>query len=208
MALPPVPGVPPLLRPPAPLAQLQGAVNTAVLLAADAQNLLRLFEAPRWGVFKDGQLVLQPDSVFAFAHRKEARISDYPQELGGFQQYNKVQMPSDTRVRLIKGGTEAERAVFLSAVEKAAESLDLFDVVTPERTYVGTNIIRMDYERTSTDGGGVLKIDLWLLEVRATASLQFGNARSVSGSGLRVTGTVQPGAASPRLFEAMFGGAR
>lgn len=55
-------------------------------------------------------------STIEFDFEANYHISDYPQEQGAFQSYNKVQMPFDCRVRLACGGTIAQRQAFLNSL--------------------------------------------------------------------------------------------
>lgn len=55
-------------------------------------------------------------STIEFDFEANYHISDYPQEQGAFQSYNKVQMPFECRVRLACGGTIAQRQAFLNSL--------------------------------------------------------------------------------------------
>ncbi len=186
-----LPGVPALMLPPG-LNALNSAVDTATIITADVGTVRRLFNAPKWGLYLKGRPVITADSVSSVEYRNESRISNYPQEAGAFQSYNKVALPFYARVMMNKGGTEAERAMFLAAVQAAAESLDVYDVVTPEITYTGANIERYDYRRTSRNGAGLVSVDIWLTEVRSGAQSTLSVSAAPSGSGFFQNGTVQP----------------
>jgi hypothetical protein len=103
-----------------------------------------------------------------------------------------VTMPFDARVRMTKGGTDAERSSFLDAVDAAADSLNLYGVVMPDVTYENANIVNYSYQRTSTNGVGLLTVDLWLLEIRETATAAFSNTAAPSGADPVSNGSVQP----------------
>lgn len=180
--LPVLPGAPALLRPPAALSGALSAVNRASLLVADATIIARLFGAPQWGVYFKGKPIAAADSVVNFDYRQDSKIADYPMEKGAFQSYNKVAAPYESRVRLTKGGAEVDRSSFLSALEKAAASLDLYEVITPERTYTGANIQRINYERTAAAGVGLIAVDIWLVEVRETVGAEFASTARASGA--------------------------
>lgn len=199
MALPTIPGAPALLRTPPALSGAFAKLNTASLLVADAAIIKGLFDKPKWGVFKSGKAIASADSVLSFEYRQDTKISEYPQEKGGFQSYNKVGSPFDARVQLTKGGTEADRAAFLSAIEAATASLDLFDVVTPEKVYKSANLQRFDYRRTAASGVGLITVDLWLVEIRETVSTAFTTAKKPSGFPAVNGGTVQGAISSARV---------
>lgn len=145
-----------------------------------------------WGIYLDGEKVLTPDSFLALDYKRDATIADYPIEGGGFETYNKVQRPFDVRLRLTKGGGPGDRRDFLAAVESIFESLSLYDVVTPEKTYLSCNVTSIGHGRSAMNGMGLLTIDIALREVRVTARTAFANVQSPPAAGIVYGGTVQP----------------
>lgn len=188
-SLPSLPGIPPLLSSTA--AAVSGAINTATLIAADAALLSRLFAKSKWGIYLNGVAIAAADSIVSIEYVQDSKVSDYPVEAGGFQTYNKVATPYDARIQMTKGGNEGDRRAFLAAIEAAAASLNLYDIVTPERTYTSANIQKFDYKRTATNGAGMLTVELWLIEVRVTAQAAFTNTAKPSGASVVTVGTVQ-----------------
>lgn len=177
---------------PSLLGQVTNVVNDVKLVSADVANVLGMFGPPKWGIFNnDGSLALEPDSIISVDFKRDWKLPNYPQEQGAFESYNKVTMPFDARMRMTKGGTDAERSAFLDAVDSAADSLMLYQVVMPEVSYPSANIVNYSYQRTSTNGVGLLTVDLWLLEVRVTATAAFANTAAPSGSDPVSDGSVQ-----------------
>jgi hypothetical protein len=189
--IPSIPGAPALLKTPAALQNLQNLQNKATPLVADASAIISLFGGPKWGLFLNGKTVAEADSVRSIEFRQDSKLSDYPVQKGAFESYNKVASPFDARLQFTKGGTTSDRAKFLDAIDKAANSLDLYDVTTPEKVYKGANIQRYDYHRTADSGAGLLTVDLWLVEVRETVSAAFGAAKKPAGQKALYGGTVQ-----------------
>lgn len=178
---------------PSLLGQVANVVNNANLVLADAANILGIFGPPQWGLFNDdGSLALAPDSIISVDFKRDWKVPNYPQEEGAFETYNKVTMPFDARVRMTKGGTDAQRSAFLDAVDVAADSLNLYDVVMPDVTYQNANIVNYSYQRSATNGVGLLTVDLWLLEIRQTATATFSNTAAPSGADPVSNGSVQP----------------
>jgi hypothetical protein len=207
-AVPDAPGVPPMVR-------VYQALDTIVILAADAAQLVQAFGPPAWGIFDQyGAPLLIGDSVIAIDYRREYRISDYPVEQGGFGSYDKVQEPYDVRVTIAVSGkgtvlsnlatggalgaiftgvdmAQINRQQFLQTMEAAAASLDLVQVLTPEASYSGLNIVHHDYRREARNGATLITVDIWLREVRITATSSFTSTQDPSGSSALSGGTVQ-----------------
>lgn len=150
-----------------------------------------------WGIFaKDGSKALDPDSFSVIEFKRELRISDYPQEAGGFQSYNKVATPFDVRVTVTKGGSTTDRTAFLAAVAAMVNGLDLFVVSQPERTYTNVNFVMYDYRRSGSEGAGLLTVELMGEEVRITAKGAYSTTKSPSGANVQNGGPVRPQAPS------------
>ncbi len=181
------PGVPSLLN------NVTNILNSAALIAADFGLISGFFAQPQWGIYLNGQPFVIADSCVSVDYKREYRVSDYPQEQGAFESYNKVQTPYDAKVQLSKGGTQSDINTFLTTIEAAAASLDLFDVVMPEKTYSNANIVHIDFERKASRGAHLIIVDIWLIEVRVSVNAAFTNTQSPSGSSPSFTGNVQPG---------------
>jgi hypothetical protein len=176
-ALPGVPAVPRSPKYPAAVQAALGAVQGA---------LWRQFQIEKqWGVFDSKGRPLGDANNFvalesigigatlstgAVEFSKEARISDFPVERGGFASYNKVEMPAAPVVTLCFSGTEADRTAFLAAIDAASKSVELYDVVTPEVTYAAYSVERYNYQRRSSKGATLLVIELALKEVRQVSA--------------------------------------
>jgi hypothetical protein len=185
--VPNVPGVPPLSS---------FATSTISLLAADAVTLLGGLLAPQWGIFLSGVPVIVADSVVALDFKQEWTISNYPVEMGAFESYDKVQTPFEARVRFSAGGSAANRQALLNSIAAIAGDLNLYDVVTPEVIYQSVNVGHYDYHREAARGLGLMVVDVWLIQVRVSATQTF--TQSPSSSNPQAVGQVQPQAATPQ----------
>lgn len=193
--IPQYPGVPQLMRPVSAAIASSPALSIGI---GSAENLLitALQQAPKWGIFdSDGnQLGINPNSqsvlqaitgtllsqltgnnpavlsTFEFSYMREARVADFPIEEGGFASYNKVQIPANPTITLVLDGSENDRTTFLEAMESAAVSTDLYNVVTPEYVYVGYNIERYSYQRRSSRGVTLLMVEVSLKEIRQVSA--------------------------------------
>jgi hypothetical protein len=119
------------------------------------------------GASSDSTAVL---STYDVTYIKEMRISDFPIERGGFASYNKVEMPGNPKVTLILNGTEDDRAAFLTAVDAACKSTQLYSVVTPEATYMNVSLETYTYPRTAIKGANLLIVEISLKEIRPVSA--------------------------------------
>jgi hypothetical protein len=171
------------------------SVSDIVLLAADIATSIfgGSFGSP-WGIFLDGEQAFEYNSVVDFDYKQDFPVSDYQVEDGGFQSYDKVQLPFDVKVRVASGGAESDREALLNSVLGAANGLDLYDVVTPEYTFSSCNITHVDFKRTATNGVGLIVIDIWFVEIRVTSTSTFSNTQQPDVAGQQNTGSVAPAA--------------
>ena len=163
-------GIPPLLN------KISQVMNVISLVTSDVAGILGMFSPPMWGIYSDGEPIIIADSLIDLSFRADSKISTYPQQKGGFQSYNKVHNPFDIRVNLTKGGTDGDRTDFLQSIEDAKNSFELYQIVTPEKTYENVSITHYEFRRTSTRGVSLLTVEIWAEEVRDTASVQTTSA--------------------------------
>lgn len=152
------------------------------LLAADLVTALLGQSDQQWGLFLDGSPAVVADSVVAFEIRDSRRVTDAPLEGGAFESYNKVKIPFQLTLRFAAGGSFEARQDLLDSIIDILDSLELFDAVTPERTYESVNPVDYDFRRTATDGQGLLIIDLHCRLINVTAESDFGDAQSPSAA--------------------------
>ena len=147
----------------------------------------------QWGfVFNNGLVPLTPDSFIEFEYREERKIPNYPVEGGSFASYNKVALPFDVRVTVsCNGNGSMTKENFLNTIEELINSLDLINVVTPNKTYNNCNLIHVDYRREARQGVSLIVAQLWFQEVRIS---QTGTVTTTSPSAAPVqnVGQVSP----------------
>lgn len=162
-------------------------------LGADSAGVSAQADPFQWGIFDaDGNAVVVGDSVEAFEEAKEYRVADYPLEEGAFESYNKVETPQEIRLTFKKSGTVAERAAFLTSLDTALKSLDIYSVATPEATYPSVNLVHRDMRRTAEKGAQLLTVDVGVRQVRTTAQTAFTNSKDPAGAATVNDGPVQP----------------
>jgi hypothetical protein len=158
----------------------------------------------QWGIYTTkGALALKPDSFVELEGVKDYRVPTYPVEppsasrVGGFQSYNKVEMPGEFHVTLSKGGHKSDRQAFLAAVDKILGSVSYFTIVTPEATYKNVNIVHRDLRRAVEAGATLLQVRLGFNEIRVSATVAFSNVKNAASSLNASQGSVQPQAPTP-----------
>lgn len=157
------------------------------LMTADSPAIQPTSRIPAWGIYLNGKIAIAADSILKVEIKESARISNAPQEKGAFQSYNKVQAPYENRVQMTKGGSESDRAAFLDALRSAKQSLNLYDIVMPETTYISANITGFSLVRTARSGVTLLTVEVMFEEVRQATAPVFttttgGGALPVSSS--------------------------
>ncbi len=153
---------------------------------------------PVWGIFdQDGNTVLAADSVASVEYQDPWRISDYPQEQGAFESYNKVKSPFTVKIAFLISGDISNRSDFLETLQRAVESLDLFVVVTPEISYDSANLSFSTYRRTARSGPQLIRVEVWLEEIRVVPTETLSNTKSTNGAVTQNNGSVSPNATGP-----------
>lgn len=192
-SVPNVPGVPSLPRSP-------GATAAAVeLLLRDAISGALGFGPQRWGIFRNGSPVVLADAVASVDFKRDWAVADYPIERGSFESYDKVEMPFGVRVRYAAGGSEQHRRAYLASIAAIAGTLDLYDVVTPEETYLNVNVQHYDFQRRNSNGVGMIAVDIWLVQMRVDAVAAFSNTKAPTAAANVNGGTVQTSTPGPAV---------
>jgi hypothetical protein len=196
--IPVAPGVPILNRNPIV------AASQIILLAEDLISIFvgGLF-GPQWGIFLDGEPVVMADSVISFDFKQDWTVPTYSVEQGGFESYDKVQLPFEVRLRMTAGGDQTSRQNFLDSIQAIVGDFNLYDAVTPEEVYTSVNVTHWDYHRSAQQGAGLITVDIQLTEIRVTATTQFGNTQSPVSSGQQAQGQTQTGTVAPQVTQSI-----
>lgn len=138
--------------------------------------------SPQWGIFDgNGRSVVNFDTVVTFEYKNEWTIADYPLERGAFESYDKVASPYSARFVFASGGGLSNRTALLRTLDTISGDLKIYDVITPEFTYTNANIVHVDYSR-QPQGVGLLKVAVWLAEVRITTDATLSATAQPSGA--------------------------
>jgi hypothetical protein len=214
-AVPNVPGVPILPS---------YSIEETTLLFSDAALVIARALQPQWGIYQNNQAIIASSvaaqlglgsllsaansitslfgfnatsnfSVVDFDYKQEWTVSTYPVEQGGFQSYDKVQLPFDVKMRVAAGGSQSNRQALLDTITSIANSITLYDVYTPEEFYANCSVTHVDYKRTAQNGVGLILADIWLMEIRNTSTTTYGNTSTPAIAGQQNSGSV--GTTSP-----------
>lgn len=161
------------------------------LATQDATDLPVTGRPPQWGIFKDGKAVVTADGVSVMEYKKDFDLPTFPIEGGAFSNYNKVELPADISVKFIAGESVANRKALLDSIEAIQGSLDLYDVYMPEKNYISYNVDHVDFRRSLSGGLGIISAEVWLREVRITASQTFTDTKTASGAATQSNGQTQ-----------------
>lgn len=163
-----------------------------VPLLADSGPEVQADIAQQWGLYdQSGLPAILADNVQSLEVALEAQISDFPVENGGFASYNKVVRPFDVRIAMTKGGSVEDRQAFAQQVQEAWQSLELFNVVTPEVVYLDVNVVGVRRLVESDRGVGLMMLDVSLRKVRQTGRLAFTSTAQPASAGVNNNGAVQ-----------------
>lgn len=179
--VPPVAGVPDLNRVPLAVGVLTGV--TQAVHGLDYFGLLA-GDTTQWTLCDDqGNAIVTPDAVVDVGFGGEQRVASYPVEQGSFASYNKVAQPQELMIlRLLCGGRNMSRDVFLLELEYLLGSLTLVNVTTPDETYRGYNLDRIDYQRRSSAGPSLIVAEIHLAEIRTSAQAPYSSTAQPSGA--------------------------
>lgn len=182
--IPAYPGVPPIPRiaPGVPainisLANGQGDPFAAQQNPAPASTQSTVY-ADEWGIFDSdsGAALYSPTeggtlSFFSMSYARRMQISDFPIEANtstegaAFASFNKVWQPANPIVTFALSGSETEQSGFLAALDAACISTTLYDVLTPEASYLQHSIESYSYQRTARRGATMLMVEISLKEI-------------------------------------------
>jgi len=176
-------------------------ITDIVFAVADAVGIFSIFSSNQWGIFQDGEMVLNPDNIISVAYKQDWTMADFNIEEGGFDTYDKVDTPFTNRVRMSSGGSQANRQALLDEIDAIAGNLELYDVVTPERVWSNVNFQGYELVRTSNNGAGMIIIDIVLNEIREDAGTTFTNTKSPTATSPKDNGTVQSNSSSSSLTD-------
>lgn len=127
-----------------------------------------LFPGPTWGVFNVGTTdpAIEVSSVVEIDISAESRTSNYIIQSGSFTNYNKVQMPYITTIRMTKDGSETDRLQLQYWLDANVRDVTLFDVLTPEWRFPNMTLVGYRLSRSARSGAAMIIADCLFEEIR------------------------------------------
>lgn len=144
-----------------------------------------------WGLYLNNAPAIVAESCVSMELRAEYVVADFQIESGAFNSYDKVWRPNIIRMRLAQGESDQARQTFLDSLEAIITDTQLYDAVTPEKTYTGVNVTRYEYRRTASEGTSLIVAELILTQILTGVTPQYSNVRTPSAADPVSTGTVQ-----------------
>lgn len=126
--------------------------------------------------------VIEATSIYRIGYEQEYTLPTNPIQDGSFATFNKIATPYEVNLRMIKGGSLSERAKFLDDLERVGASLQLYRIVTPERTYQPVNISSFSVSREGAQGAYFFtEVDIRVVEIRQVTA-QYSTTQGTSGA--------------------------
>lgn len=169
--VPNLPGVPPLAR------SALTAISTVQGLVSAVGNTLQFFKGkqpgPLWGVYDSSmKSVVTADSFLSFRNKRSTKLADFPIQDGAFASFNKVAIPYNAFIRISRGGSVTDRADLYAQLDALIDSLQLYQILTPEKTFLSVNM--EDYEivrESNKDAYFFTQVDLSFREIRPVVAV-------------------------------------
>jgi len=135
-----------------------------------------------------------PDSWGEFSYRYETALSDYPQEQGAFQPYNKVTRPVGLTATLIKTGSDLARLTWLLAIQQqeSQNPTQLYTLISPQGIYTDYVIEGIAYNTRKERGSNMLYLEIAFLQIPQIISTDgsFANTLAPKSSPVAQVGRV------------------
>jgi len=108
-----------------------------------------------------------PTSWGEFSAKYETQLSDYPQEFGAYQPYNKVKRPQEVNVVLVKNGSDLARFAWLAAIQQqeANNPQQLYTLISPQLIATDYSLSGLAYETRPDKGSNILYLSLRFTEI-------------------------------------------
>jgi hypothetical protein len=104
------------------------------------------------------------DSFVDLKYSNNAKVSTFPVEQGSFASYNKTGTPYAPKIGIAVGGQLRMQAL-MARLENELNSINLYNILTPERTYWNVTLEKYEYSRGAKAGKNLLHVTLTFMQV-------------------------------------------
>lgn len=150
--------------------------------------------ARTWGLYINNKPAIVAESCVSVELGQDYTLSQYVLENGAFESYDKVWIPYTIRMRLAQGQSDKDRTAFLNSLESLAGDTNIYQAVTPEKTYPSVNVSHYSYRREASNGVSLIVAELWLTQIMQNVTPQYLNVRSPAVAAPVSGGNVQTAA--------------
>lgn len=172
-----------------PLPAVQAALAPLTSTLASIQSFLAQLPGggspvPTYAIVRSDTFdpLASPDSWGEFSPKYETAMSDYPQELGAFQNFNKVKRPWTVNITVVKSGSDAVRSAWLANIlqQEIANPTQTYNLVSPNGVFLNYAVSGMSFETRADKGSNILYLNLQFTEI-PIIDPNAANAASVAG---------------------------
>ena len=119
-----------------------------------------------WGIFTTDTFepVFDFDTMVDFKFADVSKVSSFPTEQGAFASYNKVVEAYQPKVKIAVGGQDRMNRL-MDALQSELRTTNLYNVVTPEYTYMNVTLEKYDYNRSQKAGRNLLQVEITFMQV-------------------------------------------
>jgi hypothetical protein len=104
------------------------------------------------------------DTFISLSYSNNAKVSDFPVEQGSFASYNKTGTPFSPKVAVAVAGQSRMEAL-MQQLEDELNSINLYQLITPERVYSPVTLEKYDYARAVKAGKNMLHVTMIFKQV-------------------------------------------
>ncbi|WP_271829162.1 phage baseplate protein [Commensalibacter communis] len=115
--------------------------------------------------------LLTESGVTALNYNKNFNMTTAPVEQGKTIPYNLVEQPRQGQVTYVSTGTEKQRKLFETALEKAQKEIVLFELHTAERVMQNIKITGYSVNRSSSQGTQLVQYQITFQEILVSTNM-------------------------------------
>ena len=119
------------------------------------------------------------DSFLELKYSNNAKVSNFPVEKGQFATYNKTGTPYSPKVAVAVAG-QGRMQTLMELVENELDTINLYNLITPERTYTSVTLEKYEYTRSAKGGKNLLHVMLTFVQVVEVVPNQYSQTAIIS----------------------------